>query len=92
MICEKVDEIDCETHTLFIGRLIEADLYANEKEMTYTYYQEHKDELIKVTTQKGKVAWVCKVCNYVVYADELPDDYICPKCGVTKDFFIRKED
>ena len=41
MILEKVDTIENDTHTLFIGRLIEADLYKDEPAMTYNYYQEH---------------------------------------------------
>ena len=26
--------------------------------------------------------WVCKVCGYVYEGDELPEDYVCPLCGV----------
>ena len=91
MICEKIDEIENDTHTLFIGRLIGADKFSDEKEMTYAYYQEHKNELIKVTTKTGKIAWICTICNYVVYADELPDDYVCPKCSAPKNMFVKKE-
>ena len=46
MICEKVDSIDNDTHTLFIGKVIEADLIKDEEAMTYGYYQEHKEELV----------------------------------------------
>lgn len=90
MICEKVDSIDNETHTLFIGKLVEADLFNDSKEMTYSYYQEHKDELLKITTEEGKTAWVCTICGYIYYGDELPEDYKCPKCGVPKELFERK--
>jgi len=90
MICEKLDSIDNETHTLFIGRLIEADLFDDSKEMTYGYYQEHKDELFKFTTNEGKAVWVCTVCGYVYEEKELPEDYKCPKCGVPKELFERK--
>lgn len=88
MICEIVDSIDNETHTLFIGKLIEADLFKEEKEeMTYAYYQTHKEELLKVTTEKGKTAWVCTVCGYIYYAEELPEDFKCPVCGVDRMYF-----
>lgn len=91
MICEIVDSIDNETHTLFIGRLIEADVFEEEKEeMTYGYYQKHKEELLKVTTEKGKTAWVCVVCGYVYYGEELPDDFKCPVCSVDKTYFRKK--
>ena len=65
MICEKIDTIENETHTLFIGQLIEGDVYKDEEAMSYNYYQEHKDELIKVKTAKGQVAWICKICGYI---------------------------
>ena len=90
MVCEKVDSIDNDTHTLFIGRLIEADLFDDSKEMTYGYYQEHKDELIKVTREDGKVVWVCSICGYVYEGEEIPLDYKCPKCGVPRELFEKK--
>ena len=90
MLCEKVDTIDNDTHTLFIGKIIEADVYENKEPMSYQYYQSHKEELLKVTTENGKTAWVCSVCGYVYYGDTLPEDYKCPVCGVAKDFFDKK--
>ena len=90
MICEKIDSIDNDTHTLFIGKLIEADLFEDKEAMSYTYYQEHKDELLKVTTDNGKTAWICSVCGYIYYGDELPNDLECPICGVNKSFFDKK--
>ena len=90
MVCEKVDSIDNDTHTLFIGRLIEADLFDDDKEMTYGYYQEHKDELLKVTTNEGKTAWVCTICGYIYYGEELPSDFKCPICGVPSNLFEKK--
>lgn len=93
MVCEIIDSIDNDTHTLFIGKLIEADIFEEEKEeMTYAYYQEHKEELLKVTTEKGKTAWVCTVCGYVFYGEELPTDFKCPICGVDATYFKKKEE
>lgn len=92
MLCEIIDSIENDTHTLFIGRLIEADVFKEDETMTYNYYQEHKDELIKVTTEKGKTAWICTICGYVYYGDELPDNYTCPKCGAPKSVFEKKQD
>lgn len=92
IICEIIDSIENETHTLFIGRLIEADVFEEDKEeMTYAYYQQHKEELLKVTTEKGKNAWVCVVCGYIYYGEELPEDFKCPVCGVDKTYFKKKE-
>ena len=91
MICEIVDKIENDTHTLFIGKIIEADVFEDKEPMSYGYYQEHKDELLKVTTEKGKTAWVCTVCGYVYYGEELPEDFKCPLCGVGKELFKKKE-
>ena len=91
MICEKIDSIDNDTHTLFIGKLVGCDVFSDEEAMSYQYFQEHKDDLIKVTTEKGKTAWVCTICGYVQYAEELDDNFTCPICGVPKDMFIKKE-
>ena len=90
MICEKVDSIDNDTHTLFIGKVIEGDLLKDDEAMTYAYYQENKEELLKVKTENGQTAWVCMVCGYVYYGEEIPDDYKCPICKVPKEMFKKK--
>lgn len=91
MILEKVDAIDTETHTLFIGRMIEGDVFDPDgRPMSYAYYREHKEELTKAVTEQGKTAWVCTVCGYVYYGDEVPDDYLCPVCGLGKQYFKKR--
>lgn len=90
MVCEVEDIIENETHTLFIGKVVEADKFSDEEEMSYGYYQEHKEELLNVTTSAGKVAWVCSVCGYVYYGETLPEDFKCPVCGVSKEYFKRQ--
>ena len=89
LILEKVDMIENDTHTLFIGKVIEASKLKDDKPMSYNYYQEHKDELLKVKTENNKTAWVCNVCGYVYYGDELPENYKCPLCGVGPENFTK---
>lgn len=91
MICEVVDYIENDTHTLFIGKIIEADILDDKEPMSYGYYQENKSDLLKVTTEKGKTAWICKVCGYIYYGETLPDDFKCPICGVPKENFRKEE-
>ncbi|MBQ8018044.1 MAG: rubredoxin [Methanobrevibacter sp.] len=38
------------------------------------------------------MAWLCKVCDYVFKGDELPEDYVCPLCGVGIEHFEEIED
>ena len=90
MICEKIDSIDNDTHTLFIGKIIEADVYEDKEAMSYQYYQEHKNELLKITNEDGTTKWVCSICGYVYEGEELPEDFTCPVCGVSKEFFDKK--
>lgn len=90
MVCEIIDSIENDTHTLFIGKIIEADMFNEKEPMTYLYYQEHKNDLLKITTEKGKTAWVCTICGYVYYGDELPKDFKCPLCGVSREFFKKQ--
>lgn len=90
MICEIIDTIDNDTHTLFIGKLIKSELYEDSKAMSYQYYQEHKDELLKVKTDNGNTAWICVLCGYIYYGEEVPDDFKCPICGADKNAFERK--
>ncbi|MEG0776522.1 MAG: flavin reductase [Raoultibacter sp.] len=41
---------------------------------------------------KKRIGWLCSVCGYIEWADELADDFICPVCGVGKDMFERIEE
>ena len=87
------DRLENETHTVLIcryehGKILEED----KEELTYNYYRKHKDKYIQVMTETNKKAWVCTMCGYVYYGDEIPEDFSCPICGVDKDAFIPQED
>lgn len=87
MICEIVDIIENDTHTLFIGRLIEADVLKDEEPLTYYYYRENKSDFVKVKASNNETKWVCTICGYVYEGEKLPDDFKCPVCGVDKSLF-----
>ncbi len=92
LVCEKVDMIENDTHTLFLGKVIEADKWTDDEPMTYGYYQAHKNEVLeKKVTAKGKTAWVCQICKYVYLGEELPQDFTCPICGVDASMFEKTE-
>lgn len=38
--CEVVDMLETETHTVFLGKVIEGELNGNNKPMTYAYYHD----------------------------------------------------
>lgn len=102
-----VQTLDLGTHILFVGEVEEAAKVCSGTPMTYAYYHAVKggktpprassyipeDISAKLVgdSSKPKYAWRCTVCGYIEYADELPDDFVCPVCGVGKDMFERIE-
>jgi flavin reductase (DIM6/NTAB) family NADH-FMN oxidoreductase RutF/rubredoxin len=70
-------ELDCGTHTIFVGKVVEADLTGEGEPMTYAYYQNVKggkspksaptyDQDTAPITPKAKAErYVCTVCGYV---------------------------
>jgi hypothetical protein len=43
--CQVINSIDVETHTVFIGKVINAEVLSNEEPLTYAHYQQIKREL-----------------------------------------------
>ena len=105
MVCKVIDTMETSTHTIFLGEVIEADDYTTENAMTYKYYHENLkgsspknaptyEETSTSPVDKGskKRRWRCSICGYIHEADELPDDFKCPICGVGKECFELVED
>ena len=44
------------------------------------------ETIAEESTEKGTV-WRCKVCGYEYEGEELPEDFVCPVCGVGPDQF-----
>ncbi len=99
LILKVENTVDAETHCLIIARLINTFVGEGKNPMTYSYY--HK--VIKGSAPKSaptyqenaveekndEVEYVCGVCGYV-HKGELPDDFVCPICKVSKENFKRK--
>lgn len=98
-----VNQIDLGTHLLFIGEVLAAEVLSEKSPMSYAYYHQVKGGKTppKASSYNGgesgeakaqnatekKVAWRCTICGHIEYVDELPDDYVCPICGVGKEKF-----
>jgi len=80
---EVIDEIEVGTHTLFIGRVVDADILNGEEPMTYAYYHEVKrgttpssaptyirTEAVQEVRKMDK--YKCLICGYV-YDPEIGD-------------------
>ncbi len=102
-----VETVDVGTHLLFIGEVDQAETLEAEPPMTYAFYHQVRGGKTPPRASAfdpneaaadapaagagGKTAWRCKVCGYIEYVDELPDDFTCPVCGAGKDQFERIE-
>ena len=80
VICVNVTHVhDYDTHSLFVGEVVQAFTLPGEPSVTYQYYFDH----IKPKPQapkEQKSGFICKICGYIYEGDILPDDYICPIC------------
>lgn len=105
MVCKVIDTIETSTHTVFLGEVIDADDYSNEDAMTYKYYHEYlkgsspknaptfeEESMIQPDKSSKTKKWKCSICGYIHEADDLPDDFVCPICGVEKENFELIED
>lgn len=116
--CEVTGSMDTGTHTLFIGKLMDAEIINDKEPLTYEYY--HKvlkgrapktattyinEEPDKQKKESEMVKYKCTVCGYIydpekgdpdsgikpgIPFEELPDDWVCPVCGVGKDKFEKE--
>ena len=74
--CNVINQIDLQTHVMFICDVIQCVNLNDVETMTYTYYQKN----VKPKPETEKKGFVCKICGYVYEGDTLPEDYICPLC------------
>ncbi len=80
LIAEVEEKMDAGTHTVFLGRVIDADITGDGEPMTYSYYHEIKggksparaptyvdEKELKAAEEKKKPAikYVCTICGYV---------------------------
>ena len=74
--CKVINQVDLQTHIMFICDVTQCVRLSDEETMTYTYYQKN----VKPRPETDKKGFVCKICGYVYEGAELPADYICPLC------------
>ncbi len=120
---EVIDSLDVFTHTIFVGKIIDAKVLSDEEQpITYDYYHKVKkgktpkaaatyvdEEKLSKEEEGGKPEeakkmqeYECTVCGYVYDPEagdpdsgvepgtpfeNLPEDWVCPVCGVGKDSF-----
>ena len=86
---EVTQEIDCGTHTIFVGRVVAREALSDEPPMTYAYYQtvkrgkSPKTAPTYIPEEKAAAAaaakYTCSVCRYVYDPEKGdPDDHVPP--------------
>lgn len=96
IVCEVTSVLETETHTIFVGKVINMNKYDNKNVMTYKYYHEvlKGSSPKKAPTYQENIVeeikgnkWRCMICGYVYVGDELPLDFVCPICGQPREAF-----
>lgn len=75
-----IDELDDDFSCPICGHL---KLYFKKEIFDLT----KRDLLLK---RKEKTIWICMECGFEVVLDELPDNWKCPACKRSKEYFKRK--
>lgn len=92
--CEVINEIDLDTHTIFIAKVINTEILSDEEVMTYDYYHKVKNGVTPPkapTYEASKKGYRCKICGYVYEGETLPIDFVCPICGAPASVFEKIE-
>lgn len=99
LICEVINVIDCETHDIFLGRVIETKNINNIEPMTYKYYHEVRKGTSPKNAptfieEKKEDAYRCPICGYIhdnakeeIKFEDLSEDWVCPLCKAPKKVF-----
>jgi flavin reductase (DIM6/NTAB) family NADH-FMN oxidoreductase RutF/rubredoxin len=84
--CRVINEVDCGSHILFIGEVIESEKLNDELPLTYNYYHEH----YKMLAPKNAPTYIepellREKKKEPITPNDLPSEYICTICGYTYD-------
>lgn len=106
VVCKVIDRMETETHTVFLGEVLDGKVYDPVSQaMTYSYYHnvvkgkspKNAPTYLPETEEElpevseSKVKYVCQVCGYIYEGDSLPGGFRCPVCNVGEDRFTRVE-
>ena len=76
---------DVGTHIMFVGDVIDCKVINEGEVLTYANYHNKKNgttpkNASSYQADTSKHGWRCTVCGFILEADELPEDFICPVC------------
>lgn len=82
--CRVINELDCGTHVLFIGEVLQSERFNDEPPLTYDYYHKH----YKMLAPKNAPTYInpellMEERKELITPSSTPSDYICTICGYT---------
>lgn len=103
--CRVLQMYPLASNTVFVAEVLEAELNQAGTPLTYSDYRSYFKQKVldsfqlmqqsKGTSMTDTKKWVCTVCGYVYDGDipfeNLPEDYVCPVCGVGKELFVSED-
>ena len=101
IVCELINQMETETHTIFLGKIVDGYTLKDQIPMSYAYYHKVKKGLSPKTAptfieENQKLSddnprYKCTICGYIYEGDLTlePDNYVCPLCKQGKDKFIK---
>lgn len=102
IIGDVINIIDCETHDIFLIRVKDTVSVSDKIPMTYDYYHKNMKgsspknapTYQKTVNDSNYDKYECIICGHIydestekIKFVDLPDDWVCPTCGVGKDKF-----
>lgn len=102
IVCEVIDRMETATHTVFLGKVVDADEQGAGEPMTYAYYHKvirgkspkNAPTYLPEEEKAQEARWICSVCGYVYDGEtpfeQLSDSFVCPVCRQPKSAFVKK--
>ena len=98
--CEVIGTLETETHTIFLGKILDGDVLNEDEPMTYAYYHKVKKGkspknaptyIAEKEEVSSDIAYKCSICGFIYNGDitKEPDTYICPICKQAKSVFVK---
>ena len=98
IICDLKNCFETETHTIFLGKIIDGDILNTGNVMTYAYYHKVKKGtspknaptyIKEESANSNEIAYRCSICGYIHNGDltKEPDSFVCPVCKQPKSVF-----
>ena len=98
--CELINKMETETHTIFLGKILDGDILREEEPMTYAYYHRVKKGkspknaptfIEEKAETSSDIAYKCSICGYIYQGDikKEDDNFICPICKQPKSVFVK---